>query len=142
VAGALPGGVAVSRIPRDEITRYIDVRRHEVRVYFIDLERDYPELFYSRALGRLIRDEVARAKPRLAARRARLSRRLWDAVLDRFGHRCAYCGAAGELQQEHRIPFSKGGPSDVSNIVPACPSCNSRKRAQPPELWPLLVQPS
>lgn len=51
-----------------------------------------------------------------------------------FGHRCAYCDAhkRGELTQDHIVPLSKGGAHTLSNIVPACKSCNSKKHDGPP----------
>lgn len=52
-----------------------------------------------------------------------------------FNHRCAYCNASGELELEHVVPISKGGLHHISNIVPACHSCNSSKRAQDAHQW-------
>lgn len=57
-----------------------------------------------------------------------------------FGNCCAYCGAKGEMEIEHVIPISKGGPHDSSNIVPACSRCNTSKRASMIEEW-YLAQP-
>jgi 5-methylcytosine-specific restriction endonuclease McrA len=52
-----------------------------------------------------------------------------------FGNCCAYCGAAGDLHIEHVIPISKGGTHVLSNIVPACQSCNYSKRDKDAEAW-------
>jgi 5-methylcytosine-specific restriction endonuclease McrA len=52
-----------------------------------------------------------------------------------FGHRCAYCGATGDLHIEHVNPISKGGTHVLSNVVPACQSCNYSKRAKDAETW-------
>jgi 5-methylcytosine-specific restriction endonuclease McrA len=41
---------------------------------------------------------------------------------------CAYCGEEKQLTRDHKTPLSRGGTDDISNIVPACRSCNSRKR--------------
>lgn len=55
-------------------------------------------------------------------------------VMLRGGHQCAYCGAKDTpLQIEHVRPRSKGGSNRVSNLVPACQPCNTRKNAQPVE---------
>ena len=53
----------------------------------------------------------------------------WVAMQETFNHRCAYCGrrAKGHLTQDHITPLSKGGSHTLSNIVPACRSCNSKK---------------
>lgn len=42
-------------------------------------------------------------------------------------HRCAYCGSDAPLTPDHDVPLSRGGSNDISNIVPACLSCNARK---------------
>lgn len=52
-----------------------------------------------------------------------------------FGHECAYCGAAGDLQVEHVIPISKGGEHHLGNIVPACQRCNFSKGRTNAEQW-------
>jgi 5-methylcytosine-specific restriction endonuclease McrA len=52
-----------------------------------------------------------------------------------FDHRCAYCGASGDLHIEHVVPISKGGGHAIGNIVPACESCNYSKRDHDPEAW-------
>lgn len=47
------------------------------------------------------------------------------------GH-CWYCGIYVEdckkIQVDHFVPHSKGGTHDLSNLVPACESCNKTKR--------------
>jgi len=64
----------------------------------------------------------------------------WITLKELYQHRCAYCGKYSErLTQDHVMPLSKGGSHTVSNIVPACRSCNSRKRdaiLKPPN-WPM-----
>lgn len=41
---------------------------------------------------------------------------------------CAYCGAAAaDLQKDCMLPISRGGRYTVSNVVPACRSCNASK---------------
>jgi 5-methylcytosine-specific restriction endonuclease McrA len=52
-----------------------------------------------------------------------------------FDHRCAYCGADGDLHIEHVVPISKGGPHSIGNIIPACESCNYSKRDSEVESW-------
>lgn len=51
-------------------------------------------------------------------------------VARRFGYRCAYCGdkPEGQLDPDHVVPLSKGGPNTVTNLLPACRPCNSDKR--------------
>jgi|TARA_E500000331_G_scaffold14049_1_gene12339 5-methylcytosine-specific restriction endonuclease McrA len=54
-----------------------------------------------------------------------------------FGNCCAYCGSYEGLniQLEHVIPKSRGGAHCLSNIIPACHSCNQSKRAQDMSKW-------
>jgi hypothetical protein len=40
---------------------------------------------------------------------------------------CTYCGQEAQTTFDHVIPMSKGGPSDMGNMVPVCKSCNSSK---------------
>jgi len=51
---------------------------------------------------------------------------------------CYYCGRKvppEELTMDHRIPLSRGGTSDKSNIVPACKECNAKKKYLLPWEW-------
>lgn len=44
---------------------------------------------------------------------------------------CAYCGSKTKIELDHVVPLISGGRHDADNIVPACKSCNSRKRKLP-----------
>lgn len=67
----------------------------------------------------------------------------WREMQEAWDHRCAYCGkrAKGRLAREHIRPLSKGGSNTLSNIVPACRLCNSKKHVGPPlqPVQPLLL---
>lgn len=53
----------------------------------------------------------------------------WHAILEAYSHACAYCGITGvAFHREHKVPASKGGGYTAENIVPACPTCNLRKK--------------
>jgi 5-methylcytosine-specific restriction endonuclease McrA len=53
-----------------------------------------------------------------------------------FGHCCWICGTeAVPMTADHVKPLSKGGWHCLSNIRPACKSCNSRKR----DKWPINI---
>ena len=54
----------------------------------------------------------------------------WKEMQEMCGHLCCYCKKKfkGMLTQDHIIPLSKGGNHTLSNIIPACKSCNSKKR--------------
>jgi 5-methylcytosine-specific restriction endonuclease McrA len=56
---------------------------------------------------------------------------LREYLLEKWGRRCAYCGARNRpLQIEHLVPKARGGSSRVSNLTLACAQCNSAKGAQ------------
>lgn len=52
-----------------------------------------------------------------------------------FDSACAYCGSHDRITIDHFIPISKGGPDCLSNLLPCCQPCNSRKLNQDPEKW-------
>ncbi|MEO1372875.1 MAG: RNA-guided endonuclease IscB [Cyanobacteria bacterium J06635_10] len=52
-------------------------------------------------------------------------------LLEKWGRKCAYCGATDtRLEVEHIHPKSKGGSNRVSNLAMACHDCNQRKSNQ------------
>jgi 5-methylcytosine-specific restriction endonuclease McrA len=51
----------------------------------------------------------------------------WSQICEETSGRCVYCGQRKKLTIDHVVPISKGGIHDVSNIVPACLSCNVKK---------------
>jgi 5-methylcytosine-specific restriction endonuclease McrA len=50
----------------------------------------------------------------------------WTAKCDKYDRRCAYCRKRRKLTRHHVVPLAKGGHNRISNVVPACQSCNSR----------------
>ena len=64
-------------------------------------------------------------------------------VLQRDGHRCAYCAASADTV-DHVHPRSRGGRHEWTNVVAACSRCNHRKadRLLSEISWQLLVTPS
>jgi len=79
------------------------------------------------------RNKAQRARRRGAKRSGAYTFQDWQAVMERYGYCCAYCGEKKPLTQDHIIPLSRGGAHSTSNIVPACSSCNSRKNKRTPE---------
>jgi hypothetical protein len=72
--------------------------------------------------------EVARLRA-LARRRSR------SFVFERAGHRCAYCGAQGQLTIDHVVPLSRGGDNNQENLAAACRPCNASKKDRTPAEW-------
>jgi 5-methylcytosine-specific restriction endonuclease McrA len=48
-------------------------------------------------------------------------------ALERSKHRCEKCGSRYRLEFDHKIPLSKGGISEASNIRVLCRNCNQRE---------------
>jgi 5-methylcytosine-specific restriction endonuclease McrA len=68
-------------------------------------------------------------------------------IYDHYSRRCCYCGRIFETQDlnlDHVVPRSRGGPTDWNNIVTSCIPCNLKKGNRTPEEagLPLLVKPS
>jgi 5-methylcytosine-specific restriction endonuclease McrA len=57
-------------------------------------------------------------------------------LLEKWRHRCAYCGKAGlPLEVEHIIPRSRHGSNRVSNLTIACHDCNQAKGKRTAAEW-------
>jgi len=49
-------------------------------------------------------------------------------LLEKFNHKCAYCGKENvPLEIEHIVPKSRGGSNSVSNLTLSCRECNLKK---------------
>lgn len=51
---------------------------------------------------------------------------------------CYYCGEKTEpidITMDHVVPLSRGGKSTKGNVVPACKSCNTKKKLLLPMEW-------
>lgn len=66
---------------------------------------------------------------RIAEKAGRLTPEDWDGVCKKYQYKCVYCGKKKKLTIDHEVPLASGGKHEVSNVVPACQSCNSKKRA-------------
>lgn len=41
---------------------------------------------------------------------------------------CLYCGSHENITVDHVVPLARGGSHAIGNLVPACKTCNSRKK--------------
>ncbi len=56
-----------------------------------------------------------------------LTAQQWASLKQAWGG-CAYCRATGvALQKDCMLPIANGGRYTISNVVPACRSCNASK---------------
>lgn len=103
-------------------------RKSELDLYRQRVDRN---LESQRAWDRGNPDRRVQAQARRRARKvgtqiARFGRSEISARMAFFGNRCWMCGGAFECI-DHVKPLSKGGPHLLSNLRPACNSCNGSK---------------
>lgn len=118
--------------------QYRQAHREEARIRTRAWERANPE--------RANQNKII-CKQRRRARLAQaplnnLTRQQWEEIKSAYGYKCVYCGRKMKrLSMDHITPIIKGGSHTVTNIVPACRPCNSRKHAGPPlkPVQPLLL---
>ncbi len=60
-------------------------------------------------------------------------------VLERDSYSCVYCASQEKLVVDHVVPVSRGGWTDIDNLVTACRRCNSGKAGRTPEEAGLTV---
>jgi 5-methylcytosine-specific restriction endonuclease McrA len=57
--------------------------------------------------------------------------------------RCHYCGcyiAPAALTMDHVVPLARGGKSTKGNVVPACKTCNTKKKQLLPMEWDAYIR--
>ena len=54
-------------------------------------------------------------------------------LFKRDQNECQYCGAKKALTIDHVIPKSKGGKTNLQNLITACHRCNTQKGDRTPE---------
>lgn len=51
----------------------------------------------------------------------------FEALCEKFNHRCLCCGEKKPLTVDHVVPLSLGGTNLIENVQPLCGSCNTKK---------------
>lgn len=80
--------------------------------------------------------QKAKAPKKRGKGRRTPSTHLRERVYKRDGYRCVECGCddKGQLTTDHKIPWSKGGPTSYENLQTMCFPCNQAKGNDvPPE---------
>ncbi len=66
----------------------------------------------------------------IETKRKRISKSVREKVYKKCHGHCAYCGCLldyKDMQVDHVKPLRVGGNDDISNMLPACRSCNHYK---------------
>jgi 5-methylcytosine-specific restriction endonuclease McrA len=62
---------------------------------------------------------------------SKVDRHEWEKAISFFGHKCAYCTKpfGGDIlaTRDHVVPKTRGGKTNIHNLVPSCLRCNSEK---------------
>lgn len=138
---------------RAEIKAYNKAHRAEQTVYHAKWVAEHPDRakeIDKKSLRTWRQNNPDKVRAQTSRRYARRSGAIrtdltpsqWNIIKESFHHCCAYCGKrCKRLTQDHITPLSKGGNHTLSNIVPACRSCNSKKYTGPPlvPVQPLLL---
>jgi len=105
--------------------RYLNTKDSPTRIAV--LQRANQRYALSEKMKAKKRRDYARRKAAIVPERP-FTAEDWLEIVAQHKNRCHYCGKRRVLTLDHVIPLSKGGKHVKENIVPACRSCNSRKK--------------
>lgn len=112
-----------------DVITWLTATTVQCRVYYITPVRHEKHERYVNLC--LVRSEpVTDSKTFAQEQRALVTPKIRFEVLKRDNFTCQYCGAHGDgvvLEVDHIIPISKGGTSDMGNLITACFDCNRGK---------------
>jgi hypothetical protein len=88
---------------------------------------EYVKTYYKTEAGKISRSLAYWNRIARMAGYPGVSKAEWMSVLERYGGKCAYCQAEGQMSIDHVTPVYLGGIHEKSNVVPACRACNADK---------------
>lgn len=59
--------------------------------------------------------------------RRNIPKRIRQAVMERDGFKCQFCGSRSNLSLDHIIPYRCNGPDTVENLRVLCMPCNNKR---------------
>src|SRR5581483_2717145 len=72
---------------------------------------------------------LIRYRSRLVEAEGNWTHQEFQELCESVDYHCSYCHKKCErLSADHMTPLSRGGSNDITNIIPACISCNASKR--------------
>jgi 5-methylcytosine-specific restriction endonuclease McrA len=89
---------------------------------------------WSRANPLKVAVYTARRRAREAAAPGSHTSAQLEALFASYSGLCVYCDRRATTV-DHVVPLAAGGSNDISNLVPACGSCNSSKGDTPLVVW-------
>ena len=110
----------------------LDAQTVRVTTHQVIDHKFYPTIFDPKFLGRSIYVGNSYDPPPPKPKRDVSPGKRFD-VLNRDKFRCAYCGLTAketELHVDHIKAVSKGGSSEMDNLITACKDCNLGKHAK------------
>lgn len=127
-----------SAINRKIYSNNSDAKRKKMHEYrhrqgYVEKHKPYNPQYYLSETARAkkrARDLNRRALKATANKTCRITIEIINAVMDKYGYRCAYCGCdcSTKYEIDHKIPLSRNGTNDFSNLALSCPHCNRSKR--------------
>ena len=111
---------------------FLDAQTVRVTAHQVIDHKFYPTIFDPKILGRSIYVGNSYDPPPPKPKRDVSPGKRFD-VLNRDKFRCAYCGLTAketELHVDHIKAVSKGGSSEMDNLITACKDCNLGKHAK------------
>lgn len=111
-------------------------RNNRARLAVAQRRRRQNNLDAYRAVGRRAA-AIRRERELLNDQSTPISLEWWQTLFEIIETKaCVYCGRAPvALTMDHFIPVTKGGKTEIGNLIPCCKPCNSSKSNHDPEEW-------
>ena len=59
----------------------------------------------------------------------KVHKNLREKILEKYNHKCCFCGAVDNLEIDHIVPVFQGGTNEENNLRVLCQSCNGKRNA-------------
>ena len=119
---------------REKRRQYREANREAIRERDKKYHEEHPEQSHFHSLLRRARKSQAPGNG--------VTIKQWRFVKTLYKDCCVYCGKKSKrLTMDHVVALACGGAHDITNIVPACRSCNSKKHVGPPPIPTQFVLP-
>ena len=89
---------------------------------------EYSKMISKKAFGQFQHGFIGQSVKDFRCGKKTMSGTIREFAIESISYKqCAFCGSLENLQMDHLIPKSLGGPDDANNIVWSCGSCNSSR---------------